>query len=277
MDRGVSRYGAVIEGFYGVEDVGRMIYIRPSSPKIRALDVTMIYHGLARKYDELNIMYGWRPIEDRVNIILGLEGTDYLDEPWDIQLFHMLGVRVLGLTWNYDTRFAASCMSKKDYGLTGFGAELIDLCEELGIVIDLAHSSKQTMIDTLSISSKEVVISHSNYYSIKPHVRNVDDDVLDMLSQNGGVLGFTYIREAIGGEEPRDLSRHIDMVMDRYGREIVALGTDLFGCNPPEKLRRIEGVKEVYRELLGIGWTEDMIISLSYKNAERVFRSVLKG
>ncbi len=278
LPRGYSKYGSTIEAMYGFKGDARDIYIRPSMPKAHALDVIMIYHWLVRRYSDFKILWRWDPDPNKINIVLGLEGTDYLDEPGDIYLYQLLGIRLLGLTWNYDTRFAATCMSRKDYGLTGLGSELIDLCEELGIVVDLAHASRNTMLDVLSVASKPVVISHANYNGVYRHPRNVDDRVLERLDENRGVIGFTYIKETIGERgSVEELALHIDAVARQYGHDLVALGTDLFGCNPPDKLTRIDGVTHLYNELLKLDWTWEMINKFSYGNAERVFSEVIKG
>ncbi len=276
LQRGYASMGGEVMKGYG-EGAGD-IYIRPSSPKAAALDVITIYKWLVRRYGEFRLVTNRSDLDgEGIGIILGLEGTEYLDDPGDIYLYKDLGVRLIGLTWNYDTRYAASCMSRRDYGLTGSGEALLSLAEAEGIVIDLAHSSRNTMLEVLETHSDPVLISHSNYAGLVKHQRNVDDEVLDRLASNGGVIGFTYIRQTIG-EKPsaESLARHIDTVAERFGDEVVAVGTDLFGCNPPDDLKRIEMITNLYRALEGLGWTRERLERLAYRNAERVFRRVLR-
>ena len=77
-----------------------------------------------------------------------------------------MGLRSLGLTWNFDTKYSATCMSKKDYGLTGEGGDLIERCNELGIVVDLAHASRLTHLEVCATSRLPVINSHSNSRSL---------------------------------------------------------------------------------------------------------------
>ena len=276
LQRGYTPMGGEVMRRYG-EGAGD-IYIRPSMPMAAALDVISIYKWLVRRYEEFRLVTGRSDIDGKgIGILMGLEGTEYLDDPGDIYLYKDLGIRLIGLTWNYDTKYAASCMSSKDYGLTGSGEVLLSLAEDEGIVIDLAHSSRKTMLEVLETHSDPVLISHSNYAGLVKHQRNVDDEVLDRLASNGGVIGFTYIRQTIGENPGADaLARHIDAVAQRFGDDIVAIGTDLFGCNPPEDLRRIEMITNLYNALEGLGWTRSRIEKLAYKNAERVLRRVLE-
>ncbi len=276
LQRGYTPMGGEVMRRYG-EGAGD-IYIRPSMPVASALDVISIYKWLVRRYEEFRLVTRRSDIDGKgIGILMGLEGTEYLDDPGDIYLYKDLGIRLVGLTWNYDTKYAASCMSSKDYGLTGSGEVLLSLAEDEGIVIDLAHSSRRTMLEVLETHSDPVLISHSNYAGLVRHQRNVDDEVLDRLASNGGVIGFTYIRQTIGENPGADaLATHIDAVAQRFGDDIVAIGTDLFGCNPPDDLRRIEMITNLYNALEGLGWTRSRIEKLAYKNAERVLRRVLE-
>ena len=79
-------------------------------------------------------------------ILLSLEGTDCLRDPYDLYLLKDMGLRCIGLTWNYDTKFAASAMSRKDYGLTGYGEEIVKIANEQNVIVDLAHASRNTTL-----------------------------------------------------------------------------------------------------------------------------------
>ncbi len=72
----------------------------------------------------------------RTGFLLSLEGTEALDDTDDIRILYNCGLRNLGFNWNYDTRYSASCMSKKDYGLTGEGETLLEEMNKLGIIAE---------------------------------------------------------------------------------------------------------------------------------------------
>lgn len=73
------------------------------------------------------------------------------------------------MTWNYGNRYAASCMSARDNGLTGEGKELVRAANELGVILDVSHASRQTALDVARVSRLPVIASHSNYSGVHVH------------------------------------------------------------------------------------------------------------
>jgi len=251
--------------------------VLPGSSFTIAINMMKLYHNMARRYNkDIEIVYRKGDIEkidrgEKIRFLISMEGTEALEEPSDIDIFYKLGLRMIGLTWNFDTKYAASCGSKRDYGLTGSGYDLLDIAEERGVIIDLAHSSKQTMLDVLSYTHMPVVISHTNYYGLQKHMRNVDDDVLEQLYENKGIMGFTLIKGTIGkGDYLEELARHIIKVYELFGDEVLAMGTDYFGVTPPEELRNITMLDKLYNRLLDMGMSENALEKLTWRNAYRV-------
>ena len=165
-------------------------------------------------------------------ILLSLEGTDCLRDPYDLYLLKDMGLRCIGLTWNYDTKFAASAMSKKDYGLTGYGEEIVKIANEQSVIVDLAHASKNTIIETCSLSKKPVISSHGNAKGVYGHVRNLDNDSIEAIAGTGGVVGITAIRTTLSNEPSiTDIAKHMEYVGENFGWDHVALGTDFLGID----------------------------------------------
>lgn len=179
-------------------------------PMSIALEQMKVYHQMSKTFaNSFQITQHRIHLEEsiksrRLGFLICLEGTEAMGDVADLELLYRLGVRALGFTWNYDTRFAASCMSKKDYGLTGEGEQLVEAANGMGVVLDLAHSSKATMLDAMALSKQPVMISHANYSRVHPHTRNADDVMLETLSRNRGVIGFTLINETIGPKPDLD-------------------------------------------------------------------------
>lgn len=207
----------------------------------------------------------------KLKLLIALEGTDVLTDPFDAYLLKDLGVRSIGLTWNYDTKFAASCMSKKDYGLTGYGEELIRICNETGVAVDLGHASKNTIIETSEISKKPVIVSHTNPSAKTDHRRNIDDETIESVVKNGGIVGVTAIVSTLGNNpDIRTMAESMSYIGEHFGWDHVALGSDFLGTTKtPEGFSRIENVKEL-SDLLG-EHSEQVL----WGNAYRVLKEIL--
>jgi membrane dipeptidase len=170
-------------------------------------------------------------------------------------------------------------MSAKDFGLTGAGETLLKDANELGIILDLAHAGKKACIETLESSKLPVVISHANVSSVNSHKTNIDDQVLELLKKNRGVIGVTLIPDTFGIQRPKlsDLVKHIIYIKENFGTHMIAIGTDYFGLFPPdvppEGLENISKFNSLWNELETNGFTEEEIEALAFKNALRVIEA----
>lgn len=205
-----------------------------------------------------------------VKLIIGLEGTDALSDAYDLLWLFNAGLRVIAPTWNYNTKFAASCTSKKDYGLTDQGEELVRLANELGVVIDVSHSSRQTTLDVASISKRPVIATHSNAMALKQHYRNLDDEEIEGIVRTGGVIGVTSIPGTLPSDDVKGIASVANYIGERFGWDHVALGTDFLGLDRyPQGFSDLANVSDL-APLLGVH--ADGVL---WGNALRVFRSAL--
>jgi Zn-dependent dipeptidase, microsomal dipeptidase homolog len=261
-------------GFYGA--------YRSRAPMLTALEHITTYYNLLKRYSgDLRAITTRRDLEElgrdgRIGFLMAIEGAEPLEDVEDLEIFYRLGVRSLQLTWNFDNKYGATCMSRKDYGLTGDGEELVRLCNELGVIVDLAHASKRTTIEALEASKLPCIVSHANAKAVRNHARNLDDEELEALKRNGGVVGITCIPPTIS-EKPsyRDLAEHALYIYERFGPDILAIGTDFFGLlnvEEPEGLRDITGVANLFAELRDRGLGDRDIDRISHLNALRVIR-----
>jgi membrane dipeptidase len=217
--------------------------------------------------------------EKELCFLLHLEGAEALDEPYDLVILKKLGLRSIGITWNYMNKYGTGCGVSKDLGLTPDGEELVKTANKLGIVVDVAHASKKTAIDVLDVSKKPVIISHANVRRIVDKARNVDDDVLELLHKNKGVIGFSAIGPLISSKpKPTldDLIQHFIYVYEKYGADIMAIGTDflgLLGLPAPEGFESIDKLPHLYSKLLEKGLSEKDIYKIAYENVLRVLKA----
>src|SRR5207247_7592925 len=99
-------------------------------------------------------------------------------EPEDLRIFYTLGVRSIGLTWNYDNKYASSCLSRKDYGLTGEGEALVKMANRIGVMVDLSHAGQRTCRDVLEFSETPTFVSHAEDYSEQKHHRHAPAEMI---------------------------------------------------------------------------------------------------
>lgn len=200
-----------------------------------------------------------------VKLLLSLEGADVLRDYTDIYVLKELHVYNLGLTWNYDNKFASSCMSKKDYGLTSEGEELVKLANSLGIIIDLAHAGKRTVIDVCNISRKPVIVSHANVKRLKEHKRNLDDEEIEAVVKTKGIIGVTAIVSTLREGDLNSIVDNIRYIGESYGWEYVAIGTDFLGISEvPKGFENILKVRDLAKAIEG---HEEEVL---WRNAYRV-------
>ena len=172
--------------------------------------------------------------------MIGVEGGHQIGNSLGaLRQFFELGVRYMTLTHNCDNAFGTSWVSVgldkgRDGGLKDFGKELLREMNRLGMMVDLAHVSPNTMRDVLRVARAPVIFSHSGAYSVNNHLRNVPDDVLKALKGNGGIVMVPAISVFMNTERPEkatieDMVDHILCVAEVAGWEHVGLGSDFDG------------------------------------------------
>ena len=129
--------------------------------------------------------------EGKMGIILSFESVEMLEGKLDrLDLFRNLGVRVMQLSYNRKSPFAAGVMEPNGGGLTALGKEAVKKMNALGVTIDLSHANESTTADVMAASSKPVIVSHAGCAAIHSHPRNKTDDQLKKLADKGGVIGI---------------------------------------------------------------------------------------
>ena len=215
-----------------------------------------------------------------IGAILGLEGVEALDGQMSLfTTFHRLGVRNIGLTWDPRNPAADGVGANTNYGLTPFGRELVEACNEKGVMVDVSHLNAAGLKDVLDISAKPIIASHSNARAVADHRRNLSDEQIRAIADNGGVIGVTFERRFLSVDykkaSPDDLFNHIDHLVNVAGVEHVGLGSDFDGCSPPSWLDSGEKYPLITQGLLQRGYAPDAIRKILGENLRRVFLEVL--
>ena len=130
--------------------------------------------------------------EGRRAIFLSIENAYSLGrDVGNVEKFHRLGVRMLGLTHMLNNDVADSSTDPRGAewgGLSPFGREVVAECNRLGIVVDASHASDAVLRDLLEQSKAPVILSHSDCRALCDHPRNIGDELLRALAARGGVI-----------------------------------------------------------------------------------------
>jgi membrane dipeptidase len=160
----------------------------------------------------------------RIACLLGVEGGHMIeDSPAVLRVFHSLGARYLTLTHWDNVAWADAATDRAEHlGLTDLGRQLIREMNRLGMFADLSHVSADTMRDVLRASRAPVIFSHSNAAALNPHPRNVPDDVLASLRDNGGVIHVNFIRAFVARDGFAWTQKQQQMQRELHARQLDA-------------------------------------------------------
>lgn len=128
--------------------------------------------------------------EGRIASLIGMEGGHSIGSSLGVlRQMYDLGARYMTITHNRNTPWADSATDDPEHdGLTEFGEMVVREMARLGMMVDLSHVSPATMHDALDVVGAPVIFSHSGAMAINGHARNVSDDVLERLPENGGIV-----------------------------------------------------------------------------------------
>lgn len=176
--------------------------------------------GLALTADGLEEAFA----RGKVASLIGMEGGHCIGGSIGaLRMFYGLGARYMTLTHNTNVPWADSCTdAPAAHGLTGFGREVVREMNRLGMMVDLSHVSAETMHDALDASETPVIFSHSSARAIASHPRNVPDDVLTRMPENGGVVMVTFVSAFVSDsvfayEKAEEVERQRLMLEDMGG------------------------------------------------------------
>lgn len=203
-------------------------------------------------------------VEGLQNLEGDLENLDVLFED---------GMRMAGLTHFFDNELADSMHGVGKGGLTDMGREAIAKMEGLGIVVDIAHASHQTISEVLEIAEKPVVASHGGVQATCDVNRNLTDEEIRGVAKTGGVIGIGYWDAAVCELTPQAVVDAIDHVVQIGGIETAALGSDYDGST--EVAWDTSHLAIITQELMNRGYGEDDIHAIMGGNTIRVLAETL--
>ena len=152
---------------------------------------------------------------------------------------------------------------------------------KLGIIVDTSHLSDKGFYDVIKISKKPIVASHSNARAVCGHIRNITDDMLFKLADNGGVVGINYAKQFLHNIPSKGVNTiecvlaHVKYIKKKIGVENIALGSDFDGIDENITLSDCSKLGELITALKKEKFTDSEIEKITYQNALRVFKENL--
>lgn len=198
------------------------------------------------------------------------------EQPARLAELRAMGATYLTLTHNGHNALADSAIPRTDLGdgaeehggLSALGREAVAELNRLGMLADIAHVSKATMLQTAALSKSPVVTTHSCIRALCEHVRNVDDEQLDALRDCGGVVQITAVPSFLkaGGTAATvtlaDFCDHVNYAVKRIGVEHVGISSDFDGGGGFVGWRHIGDSPNVTEALLARGYDQAAIALL---------------
>ncbi|EDX10145.1 GD12767 [Drosophila simulans] len=212
--------------------------------------------------------------------LIGVEGGHTIGSSLGVlRSFYSLGARYLSLTHRCDVSWAGSSASPAEQGLTPFGKAIVREMNRLGMMIDLSHSSDATARDVLQVTRAPVIFSHSAARQLCNSTRNVPDDILRLVAENGGLIMLSFDSEDVAcGRQARlqDVIEHIKYVRAIAGIQHIGLGAGYDGIElPPLGLEDVSKYPELLAALLeDHNWSEEDVAMLAGRNFLRIMETV---
>ncbi|MDB5505554.1 MAG: Microsomal dipeptidase [Devosia sp.] len=216
----------------------------------------------------------------KIAAVMHMEGAEAICADLDaLYLFYDMGLRSLGPVWSRPTVFGHGVPFKfpgtPDIGpgLTDAGRDLIRLCNELGIMIDLSHMNAAGFDDVARLSTAPLVATHSNVHALSNSPRNLTDRQLDQIRDTKGMVGLNF---ATGFLRPDGMGspdfgleimvRHLDYLIEKLGEDHVGLGSDFDGCTVPDPIKDVTGVPRLFDALTAHGYDAPLLVKLAHGN-----------
>ncbi len=204
----------------------------------------------------------------------------------NVERFANMGVRYMTLTHNGHNAIGDAAIPRGDLGdapflhggLSAFGREVVAECNRTGILVDISHTSRETMLQAAEISKVPVVASHSCVCALCNHPRNLDDVQLDVIRERGGVAQITavpfFVRPHGRAETVRvgDFVDHIDYAVRRMGIAHVGISSDFDGGGGFDGWRDASQTPNITAELMRRGYSKSDIEALWAGNFLRAMR-----
>lgn len=230
-----------------------------------------------------------RTAEDAGNVLkhkaatlLAIEEGGAIDGSLEaLRCLYELGVRAMTLTWS-NRNDIADGINEEATGseLTLFGKQVVAEMNRLGMLVDVSHISTAGFWSVIETSTKPIIATHSNVKSLCSHPRNLNDEQIKALAQNGGLAGITFAGQFLE-EDWRNaciesVYKHIDYMLNLIGNDDhIGFGSDFDGIShPPYNIQGVQDYKPLI-EYLSKYYSDETINKITHQNVINLLQKVL--
>jgi membrane dipeptidase len=257
----------------------------PNHPLRTALEMIARYNHECSKIPDITPVTNFQEIVDanhvgKVAAMLSIEGADVLEGRIEmLGIFHQLGVRMVGLVHSLRNILADGVTDRRTGGgLSEFGVQAVEELNRLGVIIDVSHINDEGFWDVIETTDSPIIASHSNSRTVCNHPRNMTDDMIKALADNGGVMGMNFAPMFVHPTQAtvHGVVDHIDHIVELVGPDHVGLGSDFDGIlYTPIGLEDVTKMPNITKELVKREYSEDDIMKILGGNHLRLFREVI--
>lgn len=221
-------------------------------------------------------------LKHKAATLLAIEEGGAIDGSLEaLRCLYELGVRAMTLTWSNRNDIADGINEEATgSGLTLFGKQVVAEMNLLGMLVDVSHISTAGFWSVIETSTKPIIATHSNAKSLCSHPRNLNDEQIKALAQNGGLAGITFAGQFLE-EDWRNaciesVYKHIDYMLNLIGNDDhIGFGSDFDGIShPPYNIQGVQDYKPLI-EYLSKYYSDETINKITHQNVINLLQKVL--
>lgn len=261
---------------------------------------------LDNKSDFTDHFQGWLDNDDHsslpIGFVIGMEGADAITWPEQVHEWYDLGLRVVSLSHYGVSYYSHGTGTGTDGGLTAIGKPLLREMDSLGMILDVSHTSDQSVREELEVFGGPVLASHQNCRALVPGERQQPDELLKEIINRDGVIGASmdtwmlnrnfeldwadtsgtsrraiFPREAITLNDLVDHMDHVNQLAGNSRHSSIGGDTDGQGGTDgaPADVDTVNDYQIVGDILADRGYGHDDIDNMLYQNWKRFFEKWL--
>ncbi len=211
--------------FVGQGERNPEAYVRAKERADRVLDAI---HQMGKDHSDLvgiaispDDAYGLEKLGKRAAFIGMENGYPIGKDLALVEYFYDRGVRYITLCHGGDNDICDSSFERRnpeDNGLTEFGEQVVAECNRLGIMVDISHASDKSFFGVIQVTKAPIIASHSSVRAICDHPRNLTDEMLKALAENGGVIQICFVSSFVKTPEPNpERDAAMAQLEEKYG------------------------------------------------------------